>query len=183
MKTLKYEEVYRQEYRDLPDALRSLRRFLENVYNEKHRTRPWAICPPSSRPICCWPTTARKLLRGNFLYEFFQASGNLSIRCDSIGRGTTRPPLPGSSSRMSFRLVIPRRVAVLQRWLPLRQPAFILQHWPVLGKQCLNFLCHVRGQPQNVCSFAKGLTRNASIQEDRSLDAHRRRMWRNWQTH
>ena len=35
MKTLKYEEVHRQEYRDLPDALRSLRRFLEKVYNQK----------------------------------------------------------------------------------------------------------------------------------------------------
>ena len=35
MKTLKYEEVYRQEYRDLSDALRSLRRFIEKVYNEK----------------------------------------------------------------------------------------------------------------------------------------------------
>ena len=35
MKTLKYEEVYRQEYRDLADALRSLRHFLEKVYNEK----------------------------------------------------------------------------------------------------------------------------------------------------
>jgi transposase InsO family protein len=35
MKTLKYEEVYRQEYRDLPDALRSLAHFLETVYNQK----------------------------------------------------------------------------------------------------------------------------------------------------
>ncbi len=35
MKTLKYEEVYRQEYRDLSDALRSLRRFIEKVYNQK----------------------------------------------------------------------------------------------------------------------------------------------------
>src|SRR5947209_6949215 len=35
MKTLKYEEVHRQEYRDLPDALRSLRRFLDKVYNQK----------------------------------------------------------------------------------------------------------------------------------------------------
>ena len=34
-KTLKEEEVYRQEYRDLADALRSLRRFLEQVYSEK----------------------------------------------------------------------------------------------------------------------------------------------------
>jgi transposase InsO family protein len=35
MKTLKYEEVYRQEYRDLGEARASLERFVEKVYNGK----------------------------------------------------------------------------------------------------------------------------------------------------
>jgi transposase InsO family protein len=35
IKTLKYEEVYRQEYRDLPEARASIPRFLEQVYNQK----------------------------------------------------------------------------------------------------------------------------------------------------
>ena len=35
MKTLKYEEVFRNEYRDLAEARRSIQRFLERVYNEK----------------------------------------------------------------------------------------------------------------------------------------------------
>jgi putative transposase len=35
MKTLKYEEVYRNEYRDLADALASIGQFLEQVYNAK----------------------------------------------------------------------------------------------------------------------------------------------------
>ena len=35
MKTLKYEEVLRNEYRDLAEAKRSIGRFLEKVYNEK----------------------------------------------------------------------------------------------------------------------------------------------------
>ena len=35
MKTLKYEEVYRNEYRDLAEARSSIKRFLEQVYNEK----------------------------------------------------------------------------------------------------------------------------------------------------
>jgi putative transposase len=35
MKTLKYEEVYRQEYRDLAEARRSIEQFLEKVYNQK----------------------------------------------------------------------------------------------------------------------------------------------------
>jgi len=35
MKTLKYEEVYRAEYRDFQDALRRIRRFIESVYNRQ----------------------------------------------------------------------------------------------------------------------------------------------------
>jgi putative transposase len=35
MKTLKYEEVYRQEYRDLAEARSSIERFLEQIYNAK----------------------------------------------------------------------------------------------------------------------------------------------------
>ena len=35
MKTLKYEEVYRQEYRDLGEARASIEQFLEKVYNGK----------------------------------------------------------------------------------------------------------------------------------------------------
>ena len=35
MKTLKYEEVYRQEYRDLAEARGCMQRFIEKVYNAK----------------------------------------------------------------------------------------------------------------------------------------------------
>ena len=35
MKTLKYEEVYRQDYRDLAEARNGIRVFLEKVYNQK----------------------------------------------------------------------------------------------------------------------------------------------------
>jgi putative transposase len=47
MKTLKYEEVYRQEYRDLLDAQRSIERFLEKVYNEKRLHSALDYCPPA----------------------------------------------------------------------------------------------------------------------------------------
>jgi hypothetical protein len=33
MKTLKYEDVFRQEYRDLAEARTCLDRFIEKVYN------------------------------------------------------------------------------------------------------------------------------------------------------
>ena len=49
-------------------------------------TRPWDICRlASSRRISSCPIATRPL-RGSFLYEFFQASGNLSIRYDAIVR-------------------------------------------------------------------------------------------------
>jgi putative transposase len=35
MKTLKYEEVYRNEYRDLAEARAAIGEFLEKVYNQK----------------------------------------------------------------------------------------------------------------------------------------------------
>jgi len=38
---------YRQEYRDLADALRSLRHFLEKVYNEKRLHSALGYLPPS----------------------------------------------------------------------------------------------------------------------------------------
>ena len=35
MKTLKYEEVYQQEYRDLAEARASMGQFLNKVYNQQ----------------------------------------------------------------------------------------------------------------------------------------------------
>jgi transposase InsO family protein len=35
MKTLKWEEVYRPEYRDVEEAWASMARFIEKVYNQK----------------------------------------------------------------------------------------------------------------------------------------------------
>jgi len=35
MKTLKYEEVHRNEYRELAEARGAIREFLEKVYNHK----------------------------------------------------------------------------------------------------------------------------------------------------
>ena len=46
MKTLKYEEVYRQEYRDLADARASIERFVEKVYNAKRLHSALGYGPP-----------------------------------------------------------------------------------------------------------------------------------------
>lgn len=46
MKTLKYEEVHRQEYRDLGEARASIEHFLERVYNQKRLHSALGYRPP-----------------------------------------------------------------------------------------------------------------------------------------
>ena len=46
MKTLKYEEVYRSEYRDLAEAHASIGQFLERIYNRKRLHSALGYVPP-----------------------------------------------------------------------------------------------------------------------------------------
>jgi transposase InsO family protein len=47
MKTLKYEEVYRNEYRDFHEAHASIGEFLESVYNQKRLHSALGYLPPA----------------------------------------------------------------------------------------------------------------------------------------
>lgn len=47
MKTLKYEEVHRQEYRDLEDARTSIEDFMERVYNQRRLHSALGYCAPA----------------------------------------------------------------------------------------------------------------------------------------
>jgi transposase InsO family protein len=46
MKTLKSEEVYRQEYRDMAEARAAIKRFIEQVYNRKRLHSSLGYRPP-----------------------------------------------------------------------------------------------------------------------------------------
>ena len=47
MKTLKQEEVYRNEYRDFPEARARIAEFLERVYNQKRLHSALGYVPPA----------------------------------------------------------------------------------------------------------------------------------------
>ena len=47
LKTLKYEEVYREDYRDLAEAHAGIQRFLEQVYNQKRLHSALGYRPPA----------------------------------------------------------------------------------------------------------------------------------------
>lgn len=59
IKTLKYEEVYRQEYRDLAEARASIGCFLEKTYNRKRLHSALGYQPPEEFEISLPEPTAR----------------------------------------------------------------------------------------------------------------------------
>jgi len=147
MKTLKYEEVLRNEYRDLPDARASIREFLEKVYNQKRL---------HSAPGLHAASQVRSHAKGcrcaaAFFMSFSQASGNLSIRWRRRPCGQ-RPR--SSSEDCQFQLAIPWRVALQQRpasALPTGQQYAVMsscrsERFSSNGQLCLNCLCQSRGQ-------------------------------------
>ena len=47
MKTLKYEELHRNEYRDLGEARSAIHQFLEKIYNRKRLHSALGYLPPA----------------------------------------------------------------------------------------------------------------------------------------
>jgi len=95
MKTLNYEEVHRNEYRDLDEARRSIAQFLEKVYNNKRLHSALGYLPPAQGATA--PTTSK----------LFADSG-IRFRC-SLSKW--RPPggdFRGSGSETSSQFVASR---------------------------------------------------------------------------
>ncbi len=65
MKTLKSEEVYRKEYRDLAEARSEIRDFFETVYNQKRLYSALGYVPPAEFEASL-AAQKRRLLRGSF---------------------------------------------------------------------------------------------------------------------
>ena len=100
MKTLKYEEVYRQEYRDLADARASIDRFIEKSTMANASTRRWATVRRWSSNNRYGAVNLLRLIEFRWPYEkrgrpqnaLDQAWRNLSVRCVV----TACKPEPGS---------------------------------------------------------------------------------------
>jgi hypothetical protein len=122
MKTLKYEEVYRNEYRDLTEAHAAIGKFLKRSTTRNACTRRWAMCRrPSSRRDR--QPRIKRPLRGSFLMSFPRHREISKSNEGSATLGAEVVACPhGSSASMSFQLAIPWRVALQQRLPPLRQP-------------------------------------------------------------
>ena len=121
MKTLKYEEVHRNEYRDLDEARSCNRRvFLRRSITESGFTPRSATCHRrSSKPT--HSTTKGGRCAAAYLMSF--SRHREIFRSDAIRSVRERlAAAPGLIVSMSFQLAIPRRVVLQHCPLPLRQP-------------------------------------------------------------
>ncbi len=151
MKTLKYEEVLRNEYRDLADARASIREFLEKIYNQKRLHSALGYVPPARFEK---DAAARQLsvcvFRGR--REIFPSDGGASPaanasahRLDEFPTGCSSagcsPALPASAS--------PARAPVCCNvGLPV-------EYFSSNGQLCLNCLCQSRGQAHISSTFMR----------------------------
>jgi len=93
-------------------------------------------------------------------------------------RGGPNAARPSPIVSMSFRLAIPRQVALQQRLLPLHQPPAIVRYtrstrrdFSSNGKQCLNLLSQLWGPPHWKADDIRSSAQGIAISETGSRDS------------
>jgi hypothetical protein len=145
MKTLKREEIYANDYRDLDHLRTNIEAFIEQYYNRCRLHSALGYKPPEEfeqAAVESEPTSAGATMSFFRHEEIYRPDSTNSLT--RSGRPLLRP-----SVSMSLRLVIPWRVALQQSSPPLHQPTEILNEkryfektnlWTasVLTENCLN---------------------------------------------
>jgi putative transposase len=100
MKTLKYEEVLRNEYRDLAEARASISEFIEKVYKQKRLHSALGYVPPAEFEAQLVAQNKEAAVR-QLVACVFKAWGNLSVRCWAKSRERHLYTAPGTHRRRS----------------------------------------------------------------------------------
>ena len=151
MKTLKREEIYANDYRDLEHLLGNIEAFIEQYYNRCRLHSALGYRPPEEfeREANTGVNSAGATM------SFFRHG---EIYQSDVGNSSGERPksAPRLIVPMSLQLVIPRRVALQQSSPPLHQLSVILKEKrkfekekPVNGKCANSKLSQRRGSPQS----------------------------------
>ena len=104
--------------------------FIEQYYNRCRLHSALGYRPPEEFEQAAESTGTERARA-----EFFQACGDLSIRCGSLLDGKPTEVGPRTIVSMSLRLVIPRRVGLHQSPPPLHRPRTILEEMRMFEKE------------------------------------------------
>ena len=170
MKTIKREEVYANDYRDLNHLRGNIEVFIEHYYNRCRLHSALGYRPPEEfeQAVNTGVSSAGAMMSFFRHGEIYQSDG------EGTSSGGDPRAAPRLIDPMSLQLVIPQRVALQQRSPPLHQPSVILKEKRNFEKEkLLNCMCtnselsQQRGSPHGSC--ATGLNAMATFSSRRSL--------------